>query len=176
MTTQYELLYIVPTSFTDEEAGAVETTVAGILAKHGATVDDTRRLGKFKLAYPIKKQRHGHYVLVRFTAEGKNMVKIDTELRITPSVLRHLILRAEEAGDTKYDLVQFVEVTVEGKEERRRAGKTAGKEGEKDGEEVKAGVAALEEKKEGDLAASTMTSDEVEKKIESALKDDAQAV
>jgi ribosomal protein S6 len=44
--TDYELLYIVPTSLTEEEAGTVEQAVGGMLAKVNATVQSTKRLGK----------------------------------------------------------------------------------------------------------------------------------
>ncbi len=118
---RYELLYIIPTTFTDEEAGEVESRVSGLAAKVGATVESTTRLGKYRFAYPVKKQRHGYYVMVMLSAEPSVVAKLDAQLRITPEVLRHLILSAEEAGsEAKYDLVQFVEVNVEDKDTRPR--------------------------------------------------------
>lgn len=176
-TSRYELLYIIPTSFTDDEVGTVEQKIAGLFTKVGATIDSTRRLGKFRLAYAIKKQRHGHYVLVMFTAEHGMIAKLDELLRITPEVLRHLILRAEEGGDeAKFDLVQFAEVVVEGgREDRRRRDKAEGKEESK--EEIKDGVAALEgktEEKEEDKA--SMSDAEVDAKIDAALNTDAKGV
>jgi ribosomal protein S6 len=56
-TSRYELLYIIPTTFTDEEVGTVEQKIAALFTKVGATIDSTRRLGKFRLAYTIKTQR-----------------------------------------------------------------------------------------------------------------------
>jgi small subunit ribosomal protein S6 len=127
---RYELLYIIPTSFTDEETGPVETKVAGLVSKYGGTVESTTRLGKLRFAYAIQDQRHGHYVLVMFTAEPQAVAKIEENLRITPEVLRHMILSAEEAGsDQKYDLVQFTEVNVDAKDDRPRR-RAEGKDGE----------------------------------------------
>ena len=57
---EYELMYIVPTTVTEEGVGAVEANVGAILAKAGASVLKTVRLGKFRLAYPIRHNQHGH--------------------------------------------------------------------------------------------------------------------
>lgn len=136
MNTRYELLYIIPTTFTDEEVGGVETKINALLTKLGATIESTKRLGKFRLAYPIKKQRHGHYVMVIFTAERTTLAKIEENLRIATDILRHLTLQADEAGtDQKFELIQFTEIVVEGgRDDRRRREKAdaAKKEGEKE--------------------------------------------
>jgi small subunit ribosomal protein S6 len=118
---RYELLYIIPTTFTDEEAGEVETRVSGLISKVGATVDSTTRMGKIRFAYPIQDQRHGYYVQVMVSAEPSAVAKLDMQLRINPEVLRHMILSAEEAGsEAKFELVQFAEVDVNAKEDRPR--------------------------------------------------------
>ena len=174
--TRYELLYIIPTSFTDDEVGPVETKVGEVLTKYQANVESTRRLGKFKLAYPIKHQRHGHYVMVLFTAERPMMAKIDEQLRITDEVLRHLILRTDEAGsDAKFDLVQFTEVVVEGRDDRRR-GMASRPTDAKPGEEIKAGAAAIEGAKDGEEKKDAISAEDVDKKIDAALKEDSQTV
>lgn len=128
---RYELLYIIPTTFTDEEAGEVETRVSGLISKVGASVESTTRLGKLRFAYPIKDQRHGYYVMVMISAEPSAVAKLDMQLRINPEVLRHLILSAEEAGsESKFELVQFAEVDINAKEDRPRRRPTETKEGE----------------------------------------------
>ena len=179
MSTRYELLYIIPTTFTDEEAGTVETKVSGLLTKVGATTESTKRLGKLRLAYPIENQRHGYYVLVMFTAEKSAIAKLEENLRITSEVLRHLILRADEAGSNqKFDLVQFTEVNVETKDDRprRRDNKVMTKEDAKEeGKDIKSTAAALHDggtEKVVPTVGKEMSSEELEKKIASALSAD----
>lgn len=163
---KYELLYIVPTSFSDDEIGGIETKVSGILEKDGASIDSVNRLGKLRFAYPIKKQRHGHYVLVHFTAPAAQLKKIEEHLRITEEVLRHMIVKAEETNP-KFTLVQFQEVNIEAKEEAKRKRKQAEK---MKAEESRAG----EDQPEGEK--KPITEKEVEEKIESALKEDIKDV
>lgn len=178
MPTRYELFYIIPATLTDEEVGAVEAKVSALLTKHGAEIESTKRLGKFRLAYPIKHQRHGHYVLILLSIERPAIAKIEELLRITPEVLRHLLLRADEAGaDQKFELVQFVEVNVEQRDDRRRRERMEAREAPKPDEALKSGVAALEkgvsgEEENKEEKKEKLSSEELEKKIESALSDD----
>lgn len=148
MENRYELLYIIPTSFTDEEVGTVENRISALMTKLGAKVESTKRLGKFKLAYVIKDQRHGHYVMTIFAAEGAALAKMEENLRINNDILRHLILRADEAGsDQKFEMVQFTEIVVEGGRGDRRREKPETK-------EVKEGADKAEVKEEGKDAKS----------------------
>ena len=169
---QYELLYIIPATVTDEEVGTTEALVKALLEKYGATLDTTNRLGKFRLAYPVKNIRHGHYVLVRFTCEGTAVAKIEEGLRISQEVLRHLILRAEEAGTEKFDLVQFNEINIEAAKEAKDARR---REKAEKAVEDKAVEDKAEDKKE-DAApaatASTLTDEDIDKKIDQALTED----
>lgn len=171
---RYELMYIIPSTLTDEEVGGIETKVASVLTKFGAQVESTKRLGKYRFAYPINHQRHGHYVLVMFTTDPAALAKIEDNLRIITDVLRHLTIRAEEGGtEQKFDLVQYTEVNVDTKEDRPRrrekgAEESAAKE-EKE-EDAKESVPGTDKK---DIEIS---SEELEKKIESALSDDAKEV
>lgn len=164
MMTQYELLYIIPATFTDEDVGGVENTVKALLEKHGATVETTTRLGKFKLAYEIKKVRHGHFVLVRFSADGTALAAIDMALRISADVLRHLVLRADEAGGDKFEMIQFTEVNLDAKGDARdERPRHRAPEATKLAEDVKP--------KEAVAAAPELSAEELEKKIAAALEE-----
>lgn len=165
-SSKYELMYIIPATLSDEEAGAVETKISALITKYGATVESTKRLGKLRLAYLIENQRHGHYVLVHFSADRKSMVKIDENLRIASDIIRHMILRAEEAGEGKYNLVEYKEINLDNKEDRprRRAERAAGEEKVVEGEKV--------ESKE----AEPVSTEDLDKKIDSALSEDVTTV
>ncbi len=176
MITQYELLYIIPATLTDDDVGGVENAVKALLEKHGATIDSTSRLGKFRFAYAIKNVRHGHYVLVRFSAEGSAIAAIEEALRIAPDLLRHITLRADEAGGEKFEMIQFVEVNLDNKDTSadRRRGDLRRDEKPKASEEIKSAVAVLEGTKEQPApkdAGAELSAEELEKKIAAALEE-----
>lgn len=121
MATRYELLYIIPATVVETEVGAVETKMAALLTKYGATVELTKRLGKLHMAYQIDNQRYGYYVAVVFNAETATVAKLEENLRISNDILRHMIIKSEKTvEEQKFDLVQFVEINVEEERARRR--------------------------------------------------------
>jgi ribosomal protein S6 len=55
MTNHYELLYLVPASYTEEELLPIKDNVAELIKKFGGRITLEDSLGKKKLAvYPIK--------------------------------------------------------------------------------------------------------------------------
>jgi len=161
-SSKYELMYIIPATLSEEEAGAVETKISALITKYGATVESTKRLGKLRLAYLINNQRHGYYMLVQFSAERPAMAKIDENLRISTDIVRHMILRAEEAGEGKYNLVEFKEVNLNDKEDRPR------RRTERPAEEAKVAEGEKPEVK----AEAPVAAEDLDKKIETALSED----
>ncbi len=181
---EYELMYIVPTSYTEEELGTVEQNVAQILEKNGATITKTTRLGKLRFAYPIKHERYGHYVLLRLSAEPASIASIDDGLRLNQKeVLRHILLRGDEVSE-EFNFTQFQEVHVEAMDRRKRPPRAEkAQDKEKEAQEQKEGVAALEEgtppepeKKEEAPAAEgieELSAEDLQKKIDEALEEKA---
>lgn len=88
----YELLYILPAKFADTEIDGLRAKVAGMIEAAGAKVTRNESLGKIKLAYIIKKQQHGTYVLVHFSAETPVIAVIDRQFRLSDEILRHMIV------------------------------------------------------------------------------------
>ncbi|MBU1126027.1 MAG: 30S ribosomal protein S6 [Patescibacteria group bacterium] len=103
----YELLYIVPSQFSDTEIDGVTKKVSDLLEKAEAKIEKTENLGKIKLAYPVKKVRHGTYILNYISVEdGSVLAKLDTDLKHTDEILRHIFVK-REAGVP----VEHVEIT-----------------------------------------------------------------
>jgi small subunit ribosomal protein S6 len=89
---KYELLYILPAKYTQDELSALAKKVKEIVATNGGEIGEDHYMGRRKLAYPIDHVRNGHYYLVLFSAEAAAAGKINETLRLTTEVLRHLII------------------------------------------------------------------------------------
>lgn len=89
----YELLYIIPSRYSDTEIEGITQKVSETLAKHEAKVEKTENLGKIKFAYPINKERFGTYILLYIEVEGDKVEKIDQDLKLTDEVLRHILVK-----------------------------------------------------------------------------------
>jgi small subunit ribosomal protein S6 len=152
----YEIMYIIPSRYTDTEIDGITASISKILETAGAKVEKTDNLGKLKFAYPIKKERHGTYILTFIETEGETILKIDKDLTLAEEVLRHLIVKREKGiPESSFTLGAYeAPITPEGKRARseKRVEKPAPKK------------PAPTDKK--------MSIDELDKKLESILDSD----
>lgn len=106
---KYELLYIIASPYTDDEVEQIQGTVEKLLTKQGGEVSRNESLGKIKLAYPIKKEKYGTYVLVHFETDPENISQIERILGLTDEVLRHMVMALPAgAKDREYDITGYV--------------------------------------------------------------------
>ncbi|MFA6422500.1 MAG: 30S ribosomal protein S6 [Candidatus Buchananbacteria bacterium] len=104
----YELLYIIPNQYTEDEAKKIQDKIDSLLKKNEAIIGFQEFLGKKKLAYPINKIAHGYYVVTEFELEdGTKLASVNNELRLDKEILRaqiiekHKITPAEIAKQKK---------------------------------------------------------------------------
>jgi len=90
--THYEILFIVPNKFTDDEAKTVSGKIEKTISDNGGQITYSEYWGKKKLAYEIKHNAYGYYGLFEFDLEGKLLAKVDQTLRLSTDVLRHQIV------------------------------------------------------------------------------------
>ncbi len=88
--TKYELMFIIEAALEDEKKEAVINTVKDVIAADG-TVEKVDVWGNKKLAYPIQKKFDGYYVVIEFSANPTLPAELDRRLRITETVIRHMI-------------------------------------------------------------------------------------
>jgi small subunit ribosomal protein S6 len=91
----YEILYIISNKFTEEEVKPIQEKVKKIITDNGGKITFEEEWGKKRLAYPIKHNNHGYYILSEFDIEGKKLEKINETLRLTNEVIRFQIITKE---------------------------------------------------------------------------------
>lgn len=96
--TGYELLYIIANKYTDDEVSVISGKIDELLKAAGFNLTKTENLGKRKLAYPIQKNNHGHYMLTEFSGEPQKIDQISSQLRMMVEVIRHSIIHRVNTG------------------------------------------------------------------------------
>lgn len=91
--SNYELVYIVSPSVTEEELPNILDKVGDILKKAGGNITETNQWGKRKLAYPIQKFNEGSYILTKFESETTSVKNIGSGLKLSDEILRYLIVK-----------------------------------------------------------------------------------
>jgi len=90
----YELIYIINPDVAED---ALEARVSGIsqsITSRDGVIASVDRWGKRKLAYPLKHYLEGTYVLTKFKISPARLKEIESNLKISEEVLRHLLVKA----------------------------------------------------------------------------------
>lgn len=90
----YELVFILNASLSEDDCARVLGKVNDLITKFGGTVNETTQWGKRKLAYPIKRQSEGNYVLEKVQIKQTALKELDSSLKLTDDILRYLFIRA----------------------------------------------------------------------------------
>ena len=93
---EYEVLYIVRADLDEDKVQDAVKRVNTLIERSGGAIERTNLWGKRKLAYEVKHQKEGAYVLQDFQIEPTRVPELEASLKITEEVLRHLIVRKPE--------------------------------------------------------------------------------
>ena len=99
MQTAYETVFILDTTYTEEQITATIDKYSGVITRGEGVVDDVDRLEPRRLAYEIKGRREGLYVVLNFTSEPAAKDELDRIFRISDDVLRYIIVKQDKKAD-----------------------------------------------------------------------------
>ncbi len=102
---QYEAMFLYgPGAGQDLEAA--QNNVRGIVERHGGKVLTLKKWDERKLAYEIKKQKRGTYLLCYYTGPGPSVTAIERDVNLSDDILRVLITRADHLDETEMAAVE----------------------------------------------------------------------
>ena len=88
---KYELICILQPDLDENAFKAALERVQGWISESGGSVDKTEIWGRRKLAYVIRKQTEGQYVLMNVTLDPKSAGDLERNIRFLEPVIRHLL-------------------------------------------------------------------------------------
>jgi small subunit ribosomal protein S6 len=94
--TSYELVYIVNPEVTEEDLPNILDKVSDSITKIGGNVAEVTQWGRKKLTYPIRKYLEGNYVLTRLELDSTSAKELETNLRLSNEILRHLLVKVKD--------------------------------------------------------------------------------
>lgn len=92
----YECVLIARNDVTQQQVEAVADQMAEQLTADGGEVKKREYWGLRTLAYRIKKNRKGHYLLLGLDAKPSFIVEMERQLGLNEDVLRFMTLRVDE--------------------------------------------------------------------------------
>lgn len=107
----YETLLIARQDVSASQAEALADKFIAFLTAEGGEIARREYWGLRNLAYRIKKNRKGHYVLVNYAAPHSAVVEMERNMRLSEDILRFMTTRTE-------DKVEGASVVMQRRDER----------------------------------------------------------
>ena len=117
----YETLFVLKPTLTDEETTANIAKIENILVKEGAEILATDKMGMRKLAYPVKKNERGVYTIVYFKAQGTIINELERNLKFNEEVIKYLTVRYTKVKE----VTQFEKLVASAKSKETPVAETA---------------------------------------------------
>ena len=113
----YELIYIVNSNVERKKIDQVMKDISSRLENTESKIINHVVWGKKKLAYPIKGNTYGNYILLHYEGgDNDKLNEFDSWLKLSGLVIRHMIVRLEEKPDIVKD---FVDEKIENNSEKK---------------------------------------------------------
>ena len=92
----YETLYILHPELSDEQSKQLQETLSKTVEKEKGIVHVVDEWGLKKLAYEVRKQRKGRYVLMQFAGTAATVRELERTYRVNEGVIKYMTLRIEK--------------------------------------------------------------------------------
>ena len=117
----YESVFIARQDIAAPQAEALADAFTSIIDAQGGKVTKRENWGLRNLAYKIKKNRKGHYVLLNIDGPPAAILEMERNMRIHEDVLRYLTVRVDELEEGPWAVVRS-----RGREDGEREGGRGG--------------------------------------------------
>ena len=92
---KYESVIIINPNLEEEAIKALIEKISNLINTDGK-VNSVEEIGKKKLAYEIKKNKEGFYVIFKFEANPELITELERVYRITDEVIKFIVVKEEE--------------------------------------------------------------------------------
>ena len=100
----YESVFIARQDVSAPQVETLADTFTEIISGGGGSVTKREYWGLRNLAYRIKKNRKGHYMLLNIDAPSEAVQEMERNMRISEDILRYMTIRVEELEEGDVDV------------------------------------------------------------------------
>lgn len=102
----YETVFVARQDVTSNQVESMAQHYTSLIKTHGGEVSKTEFCGLRQLAYPIKKNKKGHYVLLNIASAPEGIKEMERQMGLNEDVLRYLTVRVEALDNSPSALMQ----------------------------------------------------------------------
>ena len=102
----YESVFIARQDISSQQVESMADEFAGIITNAGGQIHKREYWGLRSLAYRIKKNRKGHYIMFNLETDGATLKEYERIMGLNEDVLRFLNIRIEEVDEAPSIIMQ----------------------------------------------------------------------
>lgn len=102
----YENVFIARQDISSSQVETLAENLAKVIEENGGKVTKTEHWGLRTLAYRIKKNRKGHYVLMNIDAPSEAVREMERQMRLNEDIIRYLTTRVDELEEGPSAILQ----------------------------------------------------------------------
>ncbi|MBR1944605.1 MAG: 30S ribosomal protein S6 [Alphaproteobacteria bacterium] len=102
----YEAVFIVRQGASTPHVEAVTQEIVELIKSLGGEITKTEFCGLRQLAYPIKKNNKGYYVLLNIANANNNISELERKFRLHEDIIRYLIIRVDKLDNSPSALLR----------------------------------------------------------------------
>lgn len=106
MSRTYECMFLIDNDVVRAGWPSAKEAVGAVVTKHGGSVRTARRWDERRLAYPIRRRKRATFLLSYCDFPSDGVANVRRDLDISETVLRYLILRADEIPGEEVELTR----------------------------------------------------------------------
>lgn len=92
----YEALFIIHPDKGEDEVQTMATEVETLITADGGAIVRSEIWGKRRLAFEVKGQSEGNYVLIRFDSDPGFVLKLESHFRLSEPIIRSIVVLFDE--------------------------------------------------------------------------------
>ncbi|TLS35147.1 30S ribosomal protein S6 [Pseudalkalibacillus caeni] len=92
----YEIMYIIRPNIEEDAQKALVERFNGILTDNGAEINETKEMGKRRLAYEINDFNSGIYMVLNINSNNEAIEEFSRLMKINDDVLRFMVVNLED--------------------------------------------------------------------------------
>jgi small subunit ribosomal protein S6 len=92
----YEILFIADPNLSEPDVDTLTAQVQGYAEKEGGKIDKVEKWGKKRLAYEVRRQREGYYVLLTVLGGAPLVKEVERRIKVTDGIIRHITVRVDD--------------------------------------------------------------------------------
>jgi len=105
----YESVLIARQDLGVSQVNSIVEDLSNVIKKEGGEVVRVDNWGLKNLAYRIKKNRKGHYVILNIAAPASAIAEYERVMRVNEDIIRYMTVKVEEFSSVNSDKESAVE-------------------------------------------------------------------